>query len=712
MNGRGAGRQRSPAGAAAAAMGSCEKCGCDFPSRNKLFKHIKQGCGAGADAETAGAGAGTGSAVSTELQLAQLVAKLAAEQGGVLEAARVGVLLSTYHTELLKRYQRERVGLESFDADDSWLATCAAAHPELITLERVQELQVRCNDEQLALAAAASAAADAGRSALVNPEASAAAGERLKEKVCRKASGDKFVCKEKTPEGWIGVPYIVRGAEQRLASYTLLAPRADLARAADPGRFCLSSASEEQLARRNFRRRKGGVSWAVLTAHFRVFAMAEAEAAEPLWEWREDLNAEGEAYAEGSCFAASLRLTAAGEARALTAAAEAGATTHRRGPFGLVAGGTMPGHRQPPKTPKQEEPAAVEGIDPLALEPGTPLLLVAGQAPRGRIGSAVALELRLCASYHGVSEARLRQLSPGGLWALLPPSGPSDAAFLDAVGSLAAVRRAPLRLLCASSDATRAAAAAADGAAAYAAVSGDQQLRSWSLETESLYPENVAARLPYMYTRPDSVFNYAISLSSRLGASGCQHDPEDPGRRRLVAIEALSDLGKKEYGKNGERNAEGSDAAGRLLLGEEAEGKRSLWEASWWRRWQQRTHNFDGALDLHLAAAACNVARFLVLERKRRNGSSSEAGAGSMSLLDPCAGTGTLAAAAVGCGGWDRVVMTEIRQEWATKTRENLDACSPLVDWDLDGAGAPPVAEVYTHDATLPFSALAVRFLY
>ena len=127
---------------------------------------------------------------------------------------------------------------------------------------------MRCNDDELALAAAASAAADAGRSALVNPEAAAAAAERLREKVCRKASGDKFVCKEKTLEGWIGVPYIVRGAEQRLASYALLAPRADLARAADPGRFCLSkrfggAARAAKLPQAERRRQLGGAHGAL-----------------------------------------------------------------------------------------------------------------------------------------------------------------------------------------------------------------------------------------------------------------------------------------------------------------------------------------------------------------------------------------------------------------------------------------------------------------
>jgi hypothetical protein len=245
-------------------MPSCEGCGAEFPSRNKLFKHLQQGCAvqaeaAAADDDAAVMGGGSSAPVSTELQMAQLVARLTAQQGGVMEAARVGVLVSTYHAALLKRYHREREGVATATgstADTSWLAACACAHPELLSLERVGELQVRCSDE-MAVAAAVEAAADGGVGLVIDEEAAATAAQRLREKVCKKAC----TCMECSEDGWIGVPWMVRGVEARLAGYAMLAPRADLARAADPGRFCLSSASEEQLARRNFRRRKGGVSW-------------------------------------------------------------------------------------------------------------------------------------------------------------------------------------------------------------------------------------------------------------------------------------------------------------------------------------------------------------------------------------------------------------------------------------------------------------------
>jgi len=210
-------------------------------------------------------------------------------------------------------------------------------------------------------------------------------------------------------------------------------------------------------------------------------------------------------------------------------------------------------------------------LDPLALEPGTVLLMVAGQSPRSRIGAAVALELRLCALHHGIGPERLCILAPG-LWALLPVliqptsgnavavAGGGSEGFLEEVGRLAAVRRAPLRLLNASTDvdsmaAAEAAAAAAASMPADRSAGSTLERQSWGLEVESLYPENVPARLPYMHAapRPGSVFGYAIALSARLAVYGhegdCdsvvgglgQHSQTDLTRRRLVAIECTAD---------------------------------------------------------------------------------------------------------------------------------------------------------------------------
>ena len=242
---------------------TCEKCGRDFPSRNKLFKHLKNpiGCEAtGSTSTTSPASGGehaadnfaadsTGddSAAGISLQLARLVARLAAEQGGILQAASAGELLSRYHGNLLRRYQRS-LGTTTDGAQDAaatWLAALVPDHPTLLSTERMGgELHLRCDD---ALAAAAAATAEASsKPALVDAKAAAAAAERLRFNICKKAAS----CKEVSPEGWIPVPWLVRAVEKRLAAYVLLAPRADLARAADPGRFGLPTATDEQLARR------------------------------------------------------------------------------------------------------------------------------------------------------------------------------------------------------------------------------------------------------------------------------------------------------------------------------------------------------------------------------------------------------------------------------------------------------------------------------
>jgi hypothetical protein len=120
-----------------------------------------------------------------------------------------------------------------------------------------------------------------------------------------------------------------------------------------------------------------------------------------------------------------------------------------------------------------------------------------------------------------------------------------------------------MRLLTASSD-EDISAAAASGVSATAAMQvnaeesagtmqgskatcgGGEVVCPWGLEIESLYPENVPARLPYMYAdtggTPGSVFGFAIALSARLGDKvghwgPAGHSQTDPKRRRLVAIE-------------------------------------------------------------------------------------------------------------------------------------------------------------------------------
>ena len=61
-------------------------------------------------------------------------------------------------------------------------------------------------------------------------------------------------------------------------------------------------------------------------------------------------------------------------------------------------------------------------------------------------------------------------------------------------------------------------------------------------------------------------------------------------------------------------------------------------------------------------------------------------------------------------GGWDRIVMTEIRDDWAAKAQQNIDNCflhaelQHAHEQQRDSLSAR--TEVYTHDATLPFSQL------
>ena len=113
---------------------TCNKCGRAFESRNKLFKHLKhpQGCDAAASCAeptpTSGdSAAAAAPAAGAGRQLAELIARLAAGQGGVLEAAAAGELLTRFHNRLMRQYTRERQQ-SSGEQIDSWLATsCRSA---------------------------------------------------------------------------------------------------------------------------------------------------------------------------------------------------------------------------------------------------------------------------------------------------------------------------------------------------------------------------------------------------------------------------------------------------------------------------------------------------------------------------------------------------------------------------------------------------------
>lgn len=153
------------------------------------------------------------------------------------------------------------------------------------------------------------------------------------------------------------------------------------------------------------RRRKGGVSWATLTAYFKAFAASEIESAhregrEPAWAWEEVQPCPGGMWhsSEGCCCKTRMRLlpaaAAAAKARmaieakdaakreAAAAAAEARAAAAAANDDGVA----------PPLVAPED-----------ALRTGSHLLVVTGQCRQGRLRAACALELNLAARHFAVS---------------------------------------------------------------------------------------------------------------------------------------------------------------------------------------------------------------------------------------------------------------------------------------------------------------------
>ena len=175
-------------------------------------------------------------------------------------------MLTLFHKQLWQSYQKERdAAAGGYAREGSALHDVCEAFPTLLSYECAegQEAQLRCCDS-LAVAAAVERAAATGAPLAVQATAAVAAAEELRVFVVEKAlhypvqrarnqdpaSPQDAEQAEATAQGWVQVPWLVRAVEKRLAAYVLLAPRPDLARAADPGRYALRTASEAERDRR------------------------------------------------------------------------------------------------------------------------------------------------------------------------------------------------------------------------------------------------------------------------------------------------------------------------------------------------------------------------------------------------------------------------------------------------------------------------------
>jgi hypothetical protein len=664
---------------------------------------------------------------------AQVLAQLVADQGGVLEAARAGELLTRFHPELWSSYRRERdraagrVTLRGARGG-TLLGGLCEAHPALLTFEPVderQEGQVRC---AVALAEAASElAARTDAPAVVDAAAAELASKRLVSFALSKASqwtpptpaGSPAPapdvaaspipacpeCGQPEEAGWVPVPWLVRAVEKRLAAWVLLAPRADFARRADPGRFGLGAASADATAYAKERRRKGGVSWATLTAHFRPWAQAQAQLGEAApWEWQERAPCAGQPQHHLGCScSAHIRLRPAALAAAREEAARVAAEAAAAAELALRSAAAPP----PLTTPTGTLPPT-----------GAALLVVAGQCPRSRIGGTCALELMLAARAHGLG-LRLRMVTPG-LWVLLPPcesDTPSEASSAEQdflqheVTRLAALRRAPLRHLVGGTVGTSAqlqrwvAAAREDIGLPLPAE------RAWSLETEALTPQSQLALLPFQ--KSPRVVTAAVALAAALGGV---HDECAEDRRRLVLLE-LAERAPADKEHTHEKHAHDGT---QLVLAEAAMPTTvALWNSPWWRAWRERPHFFDGCLDLHLAVAAVNIGRLLATARARDAAAKAGKRYGELTarlrLVDPCLGSGSIAAAALVVGGFEAVVGVDVRPEWVAHSRANMQhafgaalTTETLSSQDADNDGGvlrlgACVLSLRTHDSKDPF---------
>ncbi|CAE8701812.1 unnamed protein product, partial [Polarella glacialis] len=118
----------------------------------------------------------------------------------------------------------------------------------------------------------------------------------------------------------------------------------------------------------------------------------------------------------------------------------------------------------------------------------------------------------------------------------------------------------------------------------------------------------------------------------------------------------------------------------------------------WHRVWTARPFLFSACLDSTVAAAVLSLALLEHQQRRRQSGPPSS----GPRLLDPCCGSGTLAAVAAASGRFAAVSASDADAEFAARTQQNLDFLVSRGKEIADTASFTKV-DVAVHDATDPF---------
>eukprot|EP00435_Cladocopium_sp_Y103_P074223 s8_g47.t1 len=300
------------------------------------------------------------------------------------------------------------------------------------------------------------------------------------------------------------------------------------------------------------------------------------------------------------------------------------------------------------------------------------LLLLRNQGSRSKEAQLMALEFQTAAMAVGVASRHLQEIAPGML-ALRVSQGHHSpaAAFLTLVPGLVSVRRS-LRLWNAFGTPE-------DLGQGVQELLASREVLSWWLDVELREGPVNAASLPLKRSHGAEV---VLKVISKVAASLYGMVPklrearEDPQHLQLVLLEAQG---------------------GAYLLSQELVDHRQnrssmscALPAACHEAWLKRPFHFSAGLDSWVANAVLSLAIMEFQGRHGRNPST---------LLDPCCGSGTLAAMAAASGIFSQVFARDVDEPFLQRVRENFAHLSTQV-------GNMSAIDVGFHDAATPFDLL------
>ncbi|CAK9081790.1 Ribosomal large subunit pseudouridine synthase D [Durusdinium trenchii] len=299
------------------------------------------------------------------------------------------------------------------------------------------------------------------------------------------------------------------------------------------------------------------------------------------------------------------------------------------------------------------------------------VLLLRCQGTRSKEAQLMVLEFQAAATGLGVCASSLHEVAVGMF--ALEVSGQAEAKFLQLARHLTSVRRPPIRLYRPEAFPT------AEALAQYVPeILTQMKAESWWLEVELRETPTNHASLPLKHC-PGAVLALKVTAHVANVASHTVEKLQECEERgenhlHLVALEA-----------NG----------GALLLGQEVPVELNQDELqlrpcglplAWHQSWQSRPFHFSAGLDSWVANAVVSLA---AMESQQCSGFV------PINFLDPCCGSGTLAAVAAASGAFTRVLARDVDAKFVERAKENFASA--------DAQSRCRLIDINVHDGSTSF---------